>query len=179
MLGTSVPESRPMFVNNIQWGRIRMPMFSSLYWWPLSTWSGVAMSTTGILVPERRFVSRTPNGQWHKLYLSAQLFRFVFLPDFYCQIKKENSYFKIRPIPVILGSLCENPIQLPSCQSNPCLNDGTCYLSNGEMLCVCRPGFTGARCSENIDDCLPSSCLNGGVCQDGIHNFTCNCLNTG
>ena len=27
----------------------------------------------------------------------------------------------------------------------------------------------------DINDCKQSSCLNGGVCVDGINSFTCNC----
>ena len=28
----------------------------------------------------------------------------------------------------------------------------------------------------DIDDCQPNSCLNGGVCVDGLNSFTCDCI---
>ena len=30
--------------------------------------------------------------------------------------------------------------------------------------CVCEPGWTGERCSVNIDDCATDPCQNGGSC---------------
>lgn len=41
----------------------------------------------------------------------------------------------------------------------------------------------GNICETNIDDCLDDGnqhkCLNGGMCIDGIHKFSCNCSGTG
>ena len=37
-------------------------------------------------------------------------------------------------------------------------------LVNG-YLCVCEPGWTGERCSVNIDDCATDPCQNGGNCS--------------
>lgn len=42
-------------------------------------------------------------------------------------------------------------------------------------MCRCRPGFTGARCETNIDDCASNPCRNAGTCVDGINDFTCTC----
>ena len=39
--------------------------------------------------------------------------------------------------------------------------------ATGELLCICDAGFTGDDCSQNIDDCSPDPCGNGGSCTDG------------
>jgi len=31
--------------------------------------------------------------------------------------------------------------------------------------CNCTVGWTGTNCDVNINDCSPSSCLNGGFCH--------------
>lgn len=36
-------------------------------------------------------------------------------------------------------------------------------------------GFRGKNCEENIDDCIPHACLNGGTCVDGVNSYTCSC----
>ena len=46
--------------------------------------------------------------------------------------------------------------------------------------CVCEPGWTGERCSVNIDDCATDPCQNGGSCfvsvmYVGCHNTTSIC----
>ena len=27
----------------------------------------------------------------------------------------------------------------------------------------------------DIDDCNPNPCMNGGMCSDGVNNYTCTC----
>lgn len=34
---------------------------------------------------------------------------------------------------------------------------------------------TGTNCSQNIDDCFPNPCQNGGSCQDLVNAFSCSC----
>lgn len=35
--------------------------------------------------------------------------------------------------------------------------------------------FEGLFCQKNIDGCLSNPCLNGGICNDNIDGFSCNC----
>ena len=30
--------------------------------------------------------------------------------------------------------------------------------------CVCEIGYTGLACDQNVDDCVPVSCQDGGTC---------------
>ena len=39
----------------------------------------------------------------------------------------------------------------------------------------CLNIFEGTNCNINIDDCDPSPCLNGGVCQDLVNGYNCQC----
>ena len=41
--------------------------------------------------------------------------------------------------------------------------------------CQCPIGFSGTNCQTNDNDCTPTSCLNHGICIDGINNYTCQC----
>ncbi|KAF1374394.1 hypothetical protein PFLUV_G00228650 [Perca fluviatilis] len=60
--------------------------------------------------------------------------------------------------------------------SNVCGPHGRCIsLPAGNFSCSCEPGFTGTYCHENINDCAPSPCKNGGTCIDGINSFQCFC----
>ena len=53
----------------------------------------------------------------------------------------------------------------------PCSGRGTC--SAGQ--CLCEPGYAGAHCHENINDCRGSPCLNGATCVDLVNSFQCIC----
>jgi len=58
--------------------------------------------------------------------------------------------------------LCENVI---------CQNEGTC----NEGKCECKTGFEGENCETNIDDCIDNTCLNNGICIDGLNSYSCQC----
>lgn len=88
------------------------------------------------------------------------------------------------------GDECQYPSQL--CQVNPCWNYGKpltpspsairlrigmCnQTSNTTFYCQCRAGWRGMRCEAKINYCDASSCLNRGVCQPLLLNYTCRCL---
>lgn len=83
------------------------------------------------------------------------------------------------------------------CAGNPCQNGGSCKrrLSVGPDMkaeesvpvilvsnvplqpyaCSCRPGYAGALCQTDIDECQPSPCHNGGTCHNLVGGFSCTC----
>ncbi|KAH9504425.1 hypothetical protein Btru_063570 [Bulinus truncatus] len=90
--------------------------------------------------------------------------------------------------PGFTGPTCASPVfnQLQStscyygnCESQDCLlnceNGGNCLKIGSASQCLCKDGFNGHHCENNIDDCSVNYCLNGGHCKDGISNFTCSC----
>ena len=74
-----------------------------------------------------------------------------------------------------IGDHCEEVVVGP-CDSNPCLNGGTCLEDSDEYLCVCPIGWTGTNCET--DQCS-DYCKNGGLCiitERG--DVTCDCNHT-
>lgn len=61
------------------------------------------------------------------------------------------------------------------CAASPCQNDGVCLAARSEAVCLCAPGYSGARCEVDVDDCDPDPCFNGGTCTDRVDGFTCAC----
>lgn len=41
--------------------------------------------------------------------------------------------------------------------------------------CICKDGFEGRHCQNDINDCNPLPCFNGGKCVDGVNWFLCEC----
>jgi len=55
-------------------------------------------------------------------------------------------------------------------------NTQLCEAAWGSAKCVCKPGYTGETCSENLDECETwSPCGENGDCIDTIGSYTCNC----
>lgn len=78
--------------------------------------------------------------------------------------------------PMYAGKFCEDKIEVCSHHFNPCKNNAKCE-SHGNNLytCHCKSGFTGQNCSTQIDNCLPNSCNNNGICKSNENGFECQC----
>ncbi|NXO35180.1 CRUM1 protein, partial [Locustella ochotensis] len=42
--------------------------------------------------------------------------------------------------------------------------------------CLCRPGFGGATCGDDVDECASGPCRNGAICRDGAGEYSCFCV---
>ena len=77
-----------------------------------------------------------------------------------------------------IGDNCETNYN--ECESNPCLNNGTCIDMNNGYLCSCVPGFSGEHCETDVAVCNSTEevrCYNGGQCIEGPgFKFYCKCL---
>lgn len=68
--------------------------------------------------------------------------------------------------------LCEENID--NCDPDPC-HHGQCQDGIDSYTCICSPGYMGAICSDQVDECHSSPCLNEGRCIDLVNGFQCNC----
>ncbi|NP_001296638.1 neurogenic locus notch homolog protein 1-like [Hydra vulgaris] len=70
-----------------------------------------------------------------------------------------------------------NETNVGQCKVNICDNGGSCIVTKeNTTICHCASGFSGDKCSTNIDDCFPNPCNGNGHCDDGIGRYTCKCF---
>ncbi|CAH8492945.1 unnamed protein product [Heterobilharzia americana] len=98
------------------------------------------------------------NGKCHQDHLSPGLFR--------CEC--DNQW---------IGSVCQlrRPESRACVQENLCKNGATCVDLGNSFNCICRPGFDGQYCENDINECNSMPCYNNGTCKDLINSFECDC----
>ncbi|XP_078685485.1 zonadhesin-like [Branchiostoma floridae x Branchiostoma belcheri] len=75
----------------------------------------------------------------------------------------------------VYGCICVDD-RCAECEDD-CSDHATCRLIDLQPTCVCDDGYEGDGLTcENIDDCDPNPCQNGGTCTDGVDSFTCDCI---
>lgn len=78
--------------------------------------------------------------------------------------------------PLFLGA---SPDRLPStddhCSPNPCQNRAICRIRGDGYSCFCVPGFQGAHCQIDVNECVSQPCRNGATCVDRVGRFSCLC----
>uniref|UniRef100_A0A3Q0SC79 Crumbs cell polarity complex component 2a n=1 Tax=Amphilophus citrinellus TaxID=61819 RepID=A0A3Q0SC79_AMPCI len=62
----------------------------------------------------------------------------------------------------------------PVCDSDPCLNGGTCEDRFNKFVCLCDSGWEGDQCEIDTDDCVSQPCVHGN-CEDYLADFQCHC----
>ncbi|CAG2185791.1 Fibropellin-3,Sushi, von Willebrand factor type A, EGF and pentraxin domain-containing protein 1,Fibropellin-1 [Mytilus edulis] len=70
----------------------------------------------------------------------------------------------------------EKSATYPKVCSNDICNNGTCMPmdSGRHFVCNCLPGFIGAVCDVNVQECDSNPCVNGD-CVDGYDSYSCTC----
>jgi Notch-like protein len=61
------------------------------------------------------------------------------------------------------------------CDSDPCLNGGTCKVWGNGFVCSCEQAYEGPICETEFDACASGPCQNGGLCTEADGYFTCDC----
>ncbi|XP_039288666.1 protein crumbs isoform X2 [Nilaparvata lugens] len=90
--------------------------------------------------------------------------------DYYCQCRSGFT-----------GQHCDTEMTARLCDNSPCKHGGTCSVNplSGQYECQCPAGYTGRDCHLDINECLSTPCLNGGVCVDKVNDYACLCNHTG
>eukprot|EP00057_Strongylocentrotus_purpuratus_P005095 XP_003730202.1 PREDICTED: fibropellin-1 [Strongylocentrotus purpuratus] len=86
----------------------------------------------------------------------------------------------VQTMPVFWVAERTSNIQLMTpCDSDPCVNGGTCTNSADDTTytCSCPPPFAGPTCQTEIDPCVNNTCANGTSCfpVPNSLNYTCAC----
>ncbi|RUS68585.1 hypothetical protein EGW08_023653 [Elysia chlorotica] len=66
------------------------------------------------------------------------------------------------------------------CDSNPCLNGGTCIDMYNGYICRCPSNFQGPQCTQDVNECViyagtDLGCQNGATCFNTHGGYTCHC----
>ena len=67
-------------------------------------------------------------------------------------------------------------LEINNCGLEACTDTGVCIEDIRGHYCLCDPGFTGANCELDIDDCLTNPCVHGKCEDNGTDSFVCMCF---
>ncbi|CAF0835817.1 unnamed protein product [Brachionus calyciflorus] len=88
---------------------------------------------------------------------------------------KTGNKFSCQCFENFAGSSCE--IDLRSCSSNPCLNNGTCVEEErNSFSCKCDLFYYGFYCQNKVNVCENETCSSNGQCYDIDNKPKCNCF---
>lgn len=62
------------------------------------------------------------------------------------------------------------------CLTTPCVHATQCLDGFNSSLCSCQPGYSGALCQTDINECASNPCRNGATCVDLVNGFRCTCV---
>ncbi|GAB1602870.1 uncharacterized protein LOC115212292 isoform X2, partial [Argonauta hians] len=64
-------------------------------------------------------------------------------------------------------------VPINSCTNTTCQNGGTCSENNGNVSCLCRPGYNGSLCMYDSKICGNTTCKNGSGCREKKGIYQC------
>ena len=95
-------------------------------------------------------------------------------------------FFAFVGLGFFMKSLDEVQEMAKKCDAEVCENRARCVdillgseeagTAQYEFQCVCRAGYGGSTCAEDIDECLSTPCQNGGACTQDVDAYTCGCV---
>ncbi|CAH3179809.1 unnamed protein product, partial [Porites evermanni] len=107
--------------------------------------------------------ARCQSGTYALALRTLQMLLFDIQEEFSCHAPSGNAYFLAQIFKILAGELRY-------------LNTGgSCTDQVNGYACICQPGYAGAQCQTNINECSSNPCLNGGSCTDKINGYTCSC----
>ncbi|XP_068740086.1 neurogenic locus Notch protein-like isoform X3 [Montipora capricornis] len=93
------------------------------------------------------------------------------------QIKRCNGFYVYNLVktPVCWLRYCGNKNFDPCKARTPCRNGGSCVNNNSDYTCICKPGYKGKNCEQDVNECITRPCFNGGTCQNLFGSYSCIC----
>ncbi|XP_059158912.1 tolloid-like protein 2 [Physella acuta] len=71
---------------------------------------------------------------------------------------------------------CNTFMYGPTCNYKcACVKSKTRFCDNTNGVCVCKPGWTGDTCSEDVNECNYITCPTNEVCKNTSGNYSCEC----
>ena len=46
---------------------------------------------------------------------------------------------------------------------------------DGGATCICKPGYYGDKCENDVNECASNPCRNGGTCLNQENRYVCQC----